>query len=60
MYFGGEGIIIIREMATNPFECIFSSMEIASIAMHATISTDILKTKTNYVSDKLEVYINVS
>jgi hypothetical protein len=29
----------------NPFECIFSSMEIASIAMQATISTDILRNK---------------
>jgi hypothetical protein len=29
----------------NPFECIFSSMEIASIAIQATISTDILHNK---------------
>lgn len=28
---------------TNPLECIFSNIDIASIAMQATISTDILK-----------------
>jgi hypothetical protein len=31
----------IREKNKYPFECIFSNMEIASIAIQATISTDI-------------------
>jgi hypothetical protein len=32
-------------VSMNPFECILSSMEIASIAIQATISTDILHKK---------------
>jgi len=32
-----------RRNKLYPLECIFSKMEIASIAMHATISMDILK-----------------
>jgi hypothetical protein len=34
-------------MLTDPFECTFSRMEIASIAMQATISTDILQTNSD-------------
>lgn len=38
-----ENIIQINDNKNcYPLECIFSNMEIASIAMHATISMDIL------------------
>ena len=36
-------INIDKRNKVYPLECIFSKMEIASIAMHATISMDILK-----------------
>lgn len=36
-----------QENEPHPLECIFSNMEIASIAIHATISVDILDPKTS-------------
>jgi len=36
-----------QENESHPLQCIFSNIEIASIAMHATISVDILDPKKN-------------
>jgi len=39
-----------RERENDPLECIFSNMEMASIAIHATISADILKPQKRKLS----------
>lgn len=41
-------------VSTDPFECILSSMEIASIAIQATISTDILHSQGNDGNDQVK------